>query len=263
MRWSAAALLLLGCTRTAAPDAVTPLDVPPVPRAVEDAKLPLAHGASIMATWPTHAGDMTWLKTVPKATAFARIDGLADAPSIALTWRVHPSRRVPGTEDEKDAYASLYEAKVELVLAGGAREKTIDLGLHSGTAEGGSLSSCERAGYRHGNPENHFGFADMPSRVAYWEMGTTQGGSELLLLLGTGKIHVLRRHTHDGACPVMKKQGPLEVCADMAWEQLAEIPVTGEPRVSERAVELDEAGAATPFDCKAGYFNEDLVAPDP
>ena len=262
MRWSAAALLLLGCTKTAAPDAVPPLDVPPVPRTVEDAKLPLAHGASIMAKWPTHAGDIAWLNTVPKAKAFARIDGLADASSIALTWRVHPSRRVPGTEDEKEEHAGLYEAKVELVLASATREKTMDLGFHSGNAEGGSLSYCERAGYRHGNPEYHSGFADMPSRVAYWEMDTMQGGSEFLLLLGTGKIHVLRRHTHDGACPVMKKQGPLGVCADMAWEQLAEIPVTGEPRVSERAVDLDAAGAATPIDCKASYSGEGLVAPE-
>ena len=65
----------------------------------------------------------------------------------------------------------------------------------------------------------------------------------------------------DGACPVLKKQGPFEVCEDMAWEQLLEVPVTGEPRVSERAVDIDEAGVSTAIDCKASWSGQELTAP--
>jgi len=262
MRWAVAALLLLGCTKAAGADVAATLVVPPAPRVVEDAKLPLALALGARRPmWPTHAEDAAWVRTLPKAKGFASVDGFVGVPEIALTWRVHPSRRVPGTESEKEEYAGLYEAQVELVLASGTRERAIDLGFHSGNVEGGEVSACERAGYRHANADYRFSFADMPSRVAFWEMGTMQGGSEFLVVLGTDGMHVLRRDTHDGACPVTIKQGPLEVCADMKWERLLEIPVAGEPRVSERAVDLDGAGVATPIDCKASYSGADLVAP--
>lgn len=258
MRPWLAVVLLAGCTKTAI------LEPAPVPRAVEDDRVTLSVPETRRPGFATHAGDTSWVASLPKAKTFARVDGLASAESVGITWRQFPQHRRPGFDDEPD-YPSLFSGKVELELRGDGVVRTLSLGEKSGNVEGGAISYCERLGYRHPAGRDGYAFrhADLANRVAFWEIGTMQGSTEYLLLLGEGRIHVLHRGTHDGACPTTVAQGPLtDICEDMKWERAFEIPVHGEPRFTEASVGVDEnGGSPEPMDCKASYSGEDLVAP--
>lgn len=252
MRWLL--LLAAGCAETAAAG--------PMPRVIEDAKVSLALPET-RPTFAVRAGDTAWIARLPKADTFAQIDGLSGTAHVAITWRQFPQHRRPGFDEEPD-YPSLFAGKVDLQLRSGEGVlRTVSLGEASGNVEGGAVTACERRGYRHSTDLYRFRHTDLPNRVAYWEVGTMQGGREYLLLLGTDRIHVLARHVHDGACPTRVPQGPLgDVCEDMRWERAFEVPTRGELRVSEESVEVDEDGrGAVPIDCKASFSGHDLVLP--
>lgn len=265
MRWLALLTVLAGCAKT---PVTVPVDPLPVPRVVEHERVVLSVPETRPRAFATHAGDTSWVAALPKARTFARIGGLADAETIAITWRQFPQHRRPGFEGEGD-YPSLYAGKVELELRGeDGRVRTLALGEESGNVEGGEVTACERAGYRHppatdAGPGYAFRHADLTNRVAFWEIGTMQGSTEYLLLLGKDRLEVLRRQTHDGACPTTIAQGPLEdICEDMKWERAFEIPVHGEPRVTEASVHVDENGSTPePMNCQGSYSGQDLVPP--
>lgn len=265
MRSLALLVFLVGCARTAV---TVPVDPVPAPRVVAHDKVTLSVPGTRPRTFATHAGDTAWVATLPKTQTFARIDGLAGAASLAITWRQFPQHRRPGLEGEGD-YPSLYAGKVELEVRGDdGAVRTLSLGQQSGNVEGGEVTACERAGYRHppaGDSGAMYTFrhADLANRVAFWEVGTMQGSTEYLLLLGKDRLEILHRGTHDGACPTAITQGPLgDICEDMKWERAFEIPVHGEPRVTEASVHVEEnGGTPEPMNCQGSYSGQDLVPP--
>lgn len=269
IRTAVVLLCSVGVACSKAPPAAEPVSVvitgePDVPdagpqRIQEDAAPPAAQQKR---TFPTHAADSKWVRTLARAKTFKTYDLGAkkgeDVP-IDFHWRVHPQKRIPGAPREEE-YPSLYAGPVDLVVTRGDVKKTIDLGKHSGSPEGSSLLYCNRRGYKQPADES-WSFPSLQNLVTTFDVDTMQGGSEWLVILARDVMHVLGRSTHDGACPIMVNQGPLSVCADMKWEQRFDIAVFGEPHVSESISTLDDKDVATPLDCKASYSGSRLVDP--
>ena len=240
---------------------IAPADGGSPPADAPDAAAP---AVSVDRSWPTRADDTRWVRALPRAKSFAVFDQLAragDAKPIDFTWRVHPSHRIAGAPPGEE-YPSLYEGKVELLASRGDVTKRFDLGMHSGTPEGASLTYCDRKGYRQ-PPGEGWSFPQLPNMVSAFEIATMQGSTEYAILLGRETMHVIRRHTHDGSCPTQVTQGPLRVCVDMQWQQLLELKVSGEPRITESVVTVDDVQKATPVDCKASYSGSRLLDPTP
>ncbi len=219
-------------------------------------------------TFDTVSGVDAWVKALPRAKTYLTLDLAAGPPaasSLAITWRIHPSRTLQKLPPDQD-YAGNHPSKLELVLARGAAVRRLPLGEHGGSPESLGLTHCRRLGYTLApgdtpDADVAWGIPPLPNVVSTFTMATMQGSTDFMLVLGHDVLHVVHRFTHDGACPITVKQGPLSTCADMKWQLFADIRVAGEPRARESVVELDSAGTATPFDCKHSYSGEQLVAP--
>jgi hypothetical protein len=47
-------------------------------------------------------------------------------------------------------------------------------------------------------------------------------------------------------------QGPLQTCPDAKWSLLADLPIEGEPVMTEAVLDVDAKDQARPFDCSMG-----------
>ena len=79
-----AVLLIAGCTKASTPNATAPLVVAPIPHVVENTKLDIAF-ADQVPTWPAHAEDPAWVRTLPKAKDFVRAEAITGAARIGIT----------------------------------------------------------------------------------------------------------------------------------------------------------------------------------
>jgi hypothetical protein len=181
--------------------------------------------------------------------------GVTTAAPLVLAWRMARERRradaPPG-----DEYPALYVRAVTLTAA----SRTIALGDQSGSPESSELTYCRALGFRQPFGER-WSIPDVPDLVASFTVATMQGSSDWLVIAGErDRLHVLARHTHDGACPTRVMQGPLEVCADMKWKRSFDLQVDDARRVREQ-ITIVEDGGNTPFDCKQSYSGERLLPP--
>lgn len=201
------------------------------------------------------SNDLSWLSSLRRAKSFTTHD--VKASPLVFHWRMLRERRRPGAPPGEE-YPALYVRAITLTVG----TRTIALGDHSGSPESAALTHCRSLGYRQ-PPGETWSFPALPYLVASFSVATMQGSSDWLILDGgRGRLHVLGRHTHDGACPTSILQGPLEVCTDMTWERrfdllLADADVS---RAKERMTFVEDGGDVD-FDCKQSYSGERLLPP--
>ena len=268
----ACALVLVACRRREEPRPITgdppitpPITEPSAHPAVPSAK-PEATPEPMPAVTPVArtGGDRAWVSSLRRAKAFTTYDirrDAGEAGALPIQWRMLAERRRPDAPPGEE-YPALYVKAI--TLTAGAR--TIALGDHSGWPESSELTYCRALGYRQ-PPGEPWSFPDLPYVVASFTVATMQGSSDWLILDGGGdRLHVLGRHTHDGACPNRTKQGPLDVCVDMQWERRFDLVIGNVPNLSvrETITSLDgDGGAESAFDCTRSYTGSRLLPPPP
>ena len=272
----ACALVLAGCGRRDERPAITgdpPVTPPATPRVTppiaEPSAVPSVPSATpemrpAVTTVPRTGGDRAWVSTLRRAKGFTTYDirrDAGDGGALPIQWRLLTERRRPDAAPGPEYPALYFRA---MTLTAGAR--TIALGEHSGWPESAELTYCRALGYRQ-PPGEPWSFPDLPYVVASFTVATMQGSSDWLILDGGGdRLHVIGRHTHDGACPKQTKQGPLTVCVDMQWERRFDLEIGNVPNLSvrESITSLDgDAGAETAFDCTRSYSGSRLLPPQP
>jgi hypothetical protein len=254
--------LSIGCSRPAEPiQSPSFVTVPTAPFATASASAsPSApagaeNAAPLSTTTPFSfaiaEGDMKWVRGLRRMRGFRVFDmAQTTGPALAVNWLVYPSLKVHGYPNQREDYPANYVRKLELVVSLGDTSQSIALGEHYGAPGKRMLTACIRRGY--GLPdEEAWEELKLPNLVSTLSVGDGQGTADFLLLRGTGALYLLKSLTHDGSCPSLIHQGPLETCADMPWTVLAEIRISNTPTATESVSMLDEAGRAAPFDCGA------------
>lgn len=196
--------------------------------------------------FPLHPDDASWALALPRDVNYSEV-ALDGVGPLAIEWHVLPTRRLHDVPPEHD-YPGNYASELALLLRRGEAARTIALGLHAGSPSSLGLSSCQRR-----LPETDRQVSALPNMASTFSVEIMQGSSDFMLVRGrAGALHLLHRETHDGACPVMVRQGPLETCADMTWEALASITTDATVAV-ETVVFADEDGKTEPFDCRHAH----------
>jgi hypothetical protein len=273
------AALVSGCSRPTSPPTRDPPPERPggavaqaAPTASDalprvEASPPVASAPSAPAGRPgrvafeAKAADVAWVRRLRRSRHFRRLalPAANAADPLLVTWRAYPQhlrhKVAPGDEIPAD-----YAGRFELVVAQGAAALPVDLGVIPGPPDSLFLTSCERQGYRLA-PDAKWSVPRLPNLVASFSAAISPSSSDYLLVAGPGTLYLLARYTHDGECPVVVHQGPLETCADMKYELLAEVRFSGEPRGEETVETIDASGARAPFDCANGRSGDDLRQP--